>query len=303
MSLDSHNMARRRQSDYATAYREQERRVRRTLVTPEGVDLNLQIADGGQRAAAFILDFGLIVLALGLLTLLAVGLLFATGVESIPVAAIVWLLGWFLLRNFYFIVTEMGPRSATFGKRILGIRVVARNGSRLTSDAVIARNLMREVEIYLPISFLVSSNVQGGGDAVANWAGFIWTGIFLFFPLFNRDRLRAGDLLAGTWVVSAPKRKLSADRIGRHAGSTALTFTDKQLDAYGAFELQTLEQVLRHRRKETMADVADTIRTKISAWDNAPDEEFLNAYYEALRNRLERKLLFGKRRHDKFHDI
>ena len=29
----------------------------------------------------------------------------------------VWLLGIFLLRNFYFVVFELGPRAATPGKR------------------------------------------------------------------------------------------------------------------------------------------------------------------------------------------
>ena len=30
--------------------------------------------------------------------------------------------------------------------------------------------------------------------------GIIWTGAFVLFPLFNRDRLRVGDLVAGTMV-------------------------------------------------------------------------------------------------------
>ena len=29
----------------------------------------------------------------------------------------IWLLGFFMLRNGYFILMEMGPRAATFGKR------------------------------------------------------------------------------------------------------------------------------------------------------------------------------------------
>jgi uncharacterized RDD family membrane protein YckC len=294
-------MARRATSNYAALYRDQESRVRRTLITPEGVDLSLKIADMGQRAGAFILDFLIIILGLVVLTLLAVALLFAGGVATGPVAVIIWLLGWFLLRNFYFVVMEMGSRAATFGKRIIGIRVVARSGARLTADAVIARNLMREVEFYLPLSFLIANTAQGAGDALAALAGLVWTAIFLFFPFFNRDRLRAGDLLAGTWVVQTPRRSLGSDLIGEKAVQSKLSFTDEQVDAYGAFELQTLEQVLRSGRPEAMRNVADTIRGKIDAWNlNASDAEFLNAYYEALRNRLERKLLFGKRRLDKY---
>jgi uncharacterized RDD family membrane protein YckC len=288
-------------ADYAAFHREQERRVRRTLVTPEGVDLSLRIADAGQRAAAFILDFLIIILGLVALTLIAVLLLFAGGLATGPVAVIIWLLGWFVLRNFYFVMMEMGPRAATFGKRIIGVRVVARSGARLTADAVIARNLMREVEFYLPISFLIANAAQDAGDSLATLAGLGWTGIFLFFPLFNRDRLRAGDLLAGTWVVQTPRRSLGRDLIGGKAVQSSVTFTDEQLDVYGAFELQTLEQVLRNGRPDAMDNVANAIRGKIDGWNiNVSNPEFLNAYYEALRNRLERKLLFGKRRLDKY---
>ncbi len=46
-----------------------------------------------------------------------------------------------LLRTFWFIGFELGARAATPGKRLMGIRVVARDGGRLTADAVVARNL------------------------------------------------------------------------------------------------------------------------------------------------------------------
>jgi hypothetical protein len=48
--------------------------------------------------------------------------------------------------------------------------------------------------------------------------------------------------------------------------------------------------------------VARRIRTKIG-WEGAPDvsdSAFLAAYYAALRGRLERQMLFGRRRKDKF---
>jgi hypothetical protein len=40
-------------------------------------------------------------------------------------------------------------------------------------------------------------------------------------------------------------------------------FTEEQLDAYGAFELQTLEKVLRDGNPDAMATVAWTIANKI----------------------------------------
>jgi uncharacterized RDD family membrane protein YckC len=272
-------------------------KARRSLITPEGVDLSLRLADIGQRIAAFTLDLlimtGLIILLLILGT--------AVAITDSQVALIVMTLGFFLLRNFYFILMEMGPRAATLGKRATGIRVVARSGERLTADRVIARNMMREIEFYLPVSFLFYNSAEGSADALTGLAGLVWTCVFLFFPLFNKDRMRVGDLLAGTWVVNAPKKSLTVDLARNWEGGPDYRFTDAQLDVYGVFELQTLEQVLRDGREEAAATVAAAIRTKIGFPDDGgPDLAFLTAYYDAARMRMERGLLFGKRRADKF---
>ena len=273
---------------------------RRTLITPEGVDLQLSLADGGQRFGAFALDLVIMVVTLILLTIGTLILFGALGMDRGHVAAIIWLLGFFLLRNFYFILMEIGPRAATLGKRALGLRVVARSGERLTADRVIARNMMREIELYLPISFLSVNAAEGDVGGWAAVAGLAWTCIFLFFPLFNKDRLRVGDLLAGTWVVNVPRRRLGVDSLNREGPSGAYRFTEAQLDVYGVYELQTLEQVLREDHPEAIASVADTIRGKIGAPDQGFDRDFLVAYYDASRARMERGLLFGKRREDKF---
>ncbi|HEV2747085.1 MAG TPA: RDD family protein [Allosphingosinicella sp.] len=287
-------------ADYAGPRRGEEA-TRRVFITPEGVDLSLRLADPGQRLSAFLLDLLIMLgLLIALTVLVALGLASAEEAAAEPLA-IIWLLGFFLLRNGYFIIMEMGPRAATFGKRALGLRVVSRSGGRLTADALIARNLVREIEIYLPLSFIGYRTAEGSIDGAAAGFGFVWTLIFLFFPFFNRDRLRVGDLLAGTWVINAPKRRLGLDLLADGAGQPAYKFTDEQLDAYGVFELQTLEQVLRAANPDTMGTVAFSIRTKIGAVQHGGDEEFLNAYYDALRLRLERNLLFGRRRADK-HD-
>jgi hypothetical protein len=177
---------------------------------------------------------------------------------------------------------------------------VARSGERLTADAVIARNLLREIEFYLPLSFLFFNAAEGTADGIMTLLGLGWACIFLFFPMFNKDGLRVGDLLAGTWVISAPKSLLGAELLEERSEADVYGFTDEQLDAYGVFELQTLERVLREANPDAMATVCWTIRNKIGIGEVSTDWEFLNAYYAALRARLERKLLFGRRRLDKY---
>lgn len=290
--------------EFAAVNRQAMEGRRRSLVTPEGVDLSLSLAEMGQRAGAFMLDWVIIVASLIALFLGCAALVSSLGTQmGGEVGTAIWLLGLFVLRNFYFVLMEMGPRAATFGKRAAGIRVVARSGDRLTADRVIARNLMREIEIYLPLTFIIYNMSAGEGEAMLAFAGMAWTGLFLLFPWFNKDRLRIGDLLAGTWVINAPKKKLTVELAPATAAGeppSPYRFTDAQLDTYGVYELQVLEQVLRDNQAEGIASVAATIRHKIGATMMGDDREFLVAYYQQVRERMERGLLFGKRRENKF---
>lgn len=277
---------------------------RRSLVTPEGIDLSLGLASGGQRVGAFMIDLTIMVLALIALSVAAlfIGSSAATSgnLVTLEIVAVIWQLGFFLIRTGYFIFFEAGPRAATLGKRATGLRVVARGGARLTLESAVARNLMREIEIFLPITHFIQSSAS---DTSLPWLNLIslgWLLLFLLFPLFNKDRLRVGDLLAGTWVVNIPRRRLACDLVAQEPAARPIAFTPEQLDAYGVFELQTLERVLRDRDAETMQRVAATIRQKIGHEDPAGDEAFLTAYYAAARGHMERGLLFGRRRADKF---
>lgn len=270
----------------------------RRLITPEGIDLQVQLADIGARIGAYVIDQ--IIINVGLVA--AFFLIIFGGISAGPdVAITIFILVNFFVRNFYYMFFEMGPKAATPGKRMSKIRVASRTHARLTANAVFARNALREIEINLPLSFLFMS-----GSAVDGWIsllGLLWSGIFLFFPLFNKDRLRAGDLIAGTWVVRAPKPILAKDLASEKADlDSAFTFTPEQVEAYGVHELHVLENVIRANEPQTVKDVADRIRNKIK-WSKGMSEgdlDFLKAYYAALRGRLETRLLFGVRRKDKF---
>jgi uncharacterized RDD family membrane protein YckC len=272
------------------------RSLKRTFITPEGVDLRLELGSAGNRAAAFIIDFLIMAVVLVVATIILVWI-------SVPgtdqVMLILWLIGFFILRNFWFSLFEMGSRGATPGKRFLGLRVVARDGARLTGAAVIARNAMREIEIFLPLSFLGAQTAEGLADTFLTIFALLWSGIFLFFPLFNRDRLRVGDLIAGTWVVQTERAGLSADLVGS-AYQPRRTFSAAALGLYGVYELQTLEDVLRNENPEAIETVARTIRSKADLPDDGDDYGFLSDYYAALCAHLEAGLMVGRRRESKY---
>jgi uncharacterized RDD family membrane protein YckC len=274
------------------------RSLRRSFITPEGVDLQLELGSAASRAGAFLIDFIMMTVILVAVTLAFI-FMAVPGVQQLLL--ILWLIGFFILRNGWFSLFEMGSRGATPGKRVMGLRVVARDGARLTGAAVIARNAMREIEIFLPLSFLAQQTTEGTADTFLVLFALIWSGIFLFFPLFNRDRLRVGDLVAGTWVVQTAKEKLSEDLVGS-AHRPRRTFPEAALGLYGIYELQTLEEVLRQEQPEAIATVARTIRDKAGLSDDGDDYAFLSDYYAALCARLEADLLVGRRRESKYSE-
>ena len=288
----------------------------REIVTPEGVALNVRVATAGARAGALMLDiliiFGLMLgyyLFLLLLVLIfqSATVFIATVGEFVMIVSIIFM---FLLRNAYFLYFELGDRGATWGKRASGIRVASRDGGRLTAEAVIARNLVRDIELFLPLMFMISGAAQSQMSGTTALFGFIWVGIFLLFPLFNKDRLRCGDLIAGTWVIESPRAQLTAvvapaetSIFGQEHTQSQYQFSNDELSVYGEYELQTLENVLRSDNYDSLVSVCSAICRKIG-WNPGQGQErtFLEAYYTQLRAKLESDMRFGKRRADKYSE-
>ena len=283
----------------------------RILVTPEGIAVPVTVASRGARAGALMLDLTFIVLLIVGTTL---ALLYIAGgtagmlreVDSKSAAGhalqflvILWIVIMFLFRNAYFLFFELGPRGATPGKRLAGIRIAARDGGRLTAEMVIARNLLRDIELFLPIVFIASAGVESGAAWLAATGWFL---IFMLFPMFNRDGLRAGDIIAGSWVLERPRQKLEAAMsVADMAQRPAYTFDEAELSVYGEYELQALERVLRDKRPDSIESVYQTIAAKIGRSDGWNDERaFLEDYYTQLRARLETGMRMGRRKADKF---
>jgi len=278
-------------------------RRRREIVTPEGVLLHVERADYGERATAFLLDvlflFGLIG-ALFLLCMVA-ALLASRAIDPrIPLQIALFLS--FLVRNFYFIHFELSWQGVTPGKRIVGLHVIDRHGGPLLPSSVIARNLMRELEVFTPLQAVLNAGAIGP-DPWSRLALTLWLVLMGLLPLFNRDRLRIGDLLAGTMVIAMPRRRLLDDLARGEAGPG---FSTRELAAYGAFELQVLEELLRRPdHADTRAlqrDVCERICRKIGRTvpgSAAEVDEFLRRFYTAQRGFLEREQLYGRMRTEK----
>jgi uncharacterized RDD family membrane protein YckC len=278
------------------------------VLTPEGVALRFALADAGPRAAAFLIDGLLMVVAVVVLSLLAS----LASIGGDGWSAAVFYLFFFLVRQFYFVFFELRWRGQTPGKRSQGLRVVEARGGALRPESVLARNLTRDLEVFLPLMLLLApeaifSGVTGG----ARFAAAVWALFFAFLPTLNRQRMRVGDFVAGTRVVRAPTAVLLEDLGGAALSATARSpatdapgFTAEQLGHYGIFELQTLEALLRSPEThavETFDEVARKICRRIDC-PVTPGESslaFLRRFYAAQRAHLEQRAVMGERIEDK----
>jgi len=291
--------------DRTSDFLEGGQRERRQIITPEGVPLSVEIADYGERLVAFTID---LIIWLLLILLILIPLVFAIGLSGGSMIAIaITLFIAFMVRNLYFVGFELAWRGATPGKRLVGLRVIDRAGGALLPSAIVARNLTREIETFIPVGVLLSA--QAGPSGSVDWSNLLiglWMLFFAALPFINRDRMRGGDLIAGTLVISLPKRVLLGDLVER---SIQYSFTDQQLRAYGAFELQVLEELLRRpvtqEAMPLLIGVCERICNKIGWTTPVPPASvlpFLREFYTAERAFLEREQLFGKTRADKYAD-
>jgi uncharacterized RDD family membrane protein YckC len=219
-------------------------------------------------------------------------------------------IGMFLLRNFYFVWFELRWAGRTPGKRVVGLRVIDADGGPLRPEAVIARNLTREFEIFLPLGVLFGSDfLFPGAELPLRIVAGAWALLLVALPFLHPRRQRLGDLIGGTRVVVAPRGSLDKDLAldGRPRSERAPrhTFTRAQLGHNGIYELQVLETLLRRRPqpgRQALQAVCERIKHRIGwpadAWRVEP-LAFLEDFYAAQREQLERNLQLGRRKEHK----
>ena len=166
-----------------------------SVLTPERVSLQYDIAGIGSRGAAAIVDtviqsVTLIVIFFALTAGLAAGNAFLS-VGSGPGAATLFLalfaLAIFAVADGYFILFEIVWNGQTPGKRMVGIRVIRENGYPMRPIDAVIRNLVRVVD-WLPGAY----------------------GIGVLTMLLNKRSKRLGDFASGTIVVREGSRGAGA---------------------------------------------------------------------------------------------
>ena len=140
------------------------------------VSVDLTVASVGSRAAAYIAD--MLVLFLGWLLVASAAALAYPGQLPSPQVLGLVAAGWFFSQFLLFAVQEAIFDGRTYGKRLMGIRVVDAHGQPPGFVAAALRNLLRPID-NLPYGFAVGT----------------------LLVLQSASGQRLGDLAAGTRVV------------------------------------------------------------------------------------------------------
>jgi len=225
-----------------------------------GIDVSLAVAGPGARAYAFVIDWHIrIVLALAWYTL---GTLLYNGRLSLAPPAGLHT-RWFVsvlapslaIYFLYHYVIELVLRGSTPGKRMAGVRVVARDGGVPGAGALLLRNVFRLID-SLPTLY----------------------GVGLITVVLSRNNLRIGDMAAGTVLV-----------FERADAQLPATSGSARLDAAGAELVTELLQ-----RWATLAPAARVrlARALLARYGVTP-EESMGADEAAWRARLEQLLRPG----------
>lgn len=113
-------------------------------IPPEGVPIGFNIATLGSRFGAQFLD---ILFTYGGALLLLLAVIYAGHLTWLALVAF-YSLTILFIRVPYYVLSELIWNGRTLGKLITGIRVISLDGRRLTAHQIVARNLMKEVELF-----------------------------------------------------------------------------------------------------------------------------------------------------------
>jgi uncharacterized RDD family membrane protein YckC len=196
-----------------------------------GVDVSMEVAGTGARALAFLID--LIIRGLLVAAWYTVATLIYNGRWSLKTPLdpeSTWLLyvalPTSLIYALYHVVLEIAMRGRTPGKRMVGVRIVTRNGAVPSAAAFVVRNVFRLVDSF-PLAY----------------------GVGLITSLVTREHVRVGDLAAGTLLVYENRGALDAGlAIGVAGGRMDLATTElvgELLGRWSALDVAVRERLAR----------------------------------------------------------
>jgi len=214
--------------------------------TPEGIQIQLPIAGPMVRSLAWFIDF-LIRCVIYIMTAIALSYLGEVGQG-------IMLIGLFFSEWLYPTIFEV-LKGGTPGKMLMGLYVTMDDGTALTWQAGLTRNLLRAVD-FLPFLYIT---------------GLICT-------LCNRQFKRIGDLVAGSLVVYKEADKQLNSIESTHLPK-ALPFPFSASEQRTLLDFQDRQQDISGGRQIELANVL----TPVINCENQAAVDLLNQYAAWVR--------------------
>jgi len=150
------------------------------IQTPENVAFGYQVAGIGSRFLATLVDTAILLFLQGVLAIIIIVIITRLDVGAQITSWVYAGLGLFVaVFNWgYYILFEMLWNGQSPGKRLVGLRVIRRDGTPITLSESLVRNLARLVD-FLPFAY----------------------GVGIITMFLDKQSRRLGDLAAGTLVV------------------------------------------------------------------------------------------------------
>lgn len=209
-----------------------------------GVDVSLAVAGTGARALAFLID--LLIRTVLVVTWYLIATLIYNGRWSLA-APMDPDSSWYIyvalpaagIYTLYHVVLEIVMHGRTPGKRMVGVRLVTRNGSAPTVAAYLVRNVFRLVDSF-PLGY----------------------GVGLVTSMITRDDVRVGDLAAGTLLVYENRgvfgtRNFSLSANGRRLDASTSELISELLDRWNTLEVDARARLARSLLTRATGYVAD----------------------------------------------
>jgi uncharacterized RDD family membrane protein YckC len=237
------------------------------VTSPTGVDVELAIAGPGSRAYAFLIDWHIRLLLA--ITWFAAAALSARGFhlfgKSNAAGAAIVFMPVALIYFLYHPVVELAMRGRTPGKRMAGVRIVNRQGGTPSSLALLIRNAFRLID-SLPIFY----------------------GVGLCTTIFSAQRLRFGDMAAGTLLVHDGDQEAKAlSQLGTLTLNPALDAATLALGNDLLLRWKELDSTTRRRlARELLARIATATTPLTAHVDTLDDQTLQQRVREALSGRV-----------------
>jgi uncharacterized RDD family membrane protein YckC len=236
-----------------------------SVLTPERVSLQYDIAGIGSRGAAALLDtvvqvvaLFIILIALSATALIGMALNVRGGLSEAGGIFLValYILAVFVVTAGYYIFFEIVWNGQTPGKRALGVRVIRENGYPIRPVDAVIRNLVRVVD-WLPATY----------------------GVGLIAMLLNKRSKRLGDFAAGTIVVREGARSTVVGLV--------VPAVSEELHGFGlsATDATLVRDFLTRRRTmnpHARADLAHRLATALAARYGLPIHDAPEQFLEGL---------------------